>query len=226
MKIIELPISKLKTDPANVRLHDRDNIDAIKRSLAEFKQQKPIVVNSKNIVIAGNATLEAARELGWKTVKVVVSELAGKRATAYAIADNRTAELATWDDEALAAQLKELSSGNGFDFESTGFSQVDLDELLASLSTDDELTQQEARATLAEKFIVPPFSVLDARQGYWQERKRAWLALGIKGELGRGGGQIKMAMHNSRCSAKKSITGRKSASGVRLLKTATRRRHG
>jgi hypothetical protein len=44
----------------------------------------------------------------------------------------------------------------------------------------------QPRASLAERFGVPPFSVLDARQGYWQARKRAWIALGIKGELGRG----------------------------------------
>jgi hypothetical protein len=41
---------------------------------------------------------------------------------------------------------------------------------------------------LRDRFGVPPFSVLDARQGYWQDRKRAWLALGIESELGRGGG--------------------------------------
>jgi len=45
---------------------------------------------------------------------------------------------------------------------------------------------EQARTTLAERFIVPPFSVLDARQGYWQERKRAWVNLGIQSELGRG----------------------------------------
>jgi len=50
----------------------------------------------------------------------------------------------------------------------------------------DEVTPERARQTLAERFVVPPFSVLDARQGYWQERKRAWLALGIQSELGRG----------------------------------------
>lgn len=43
------------------------------------------------------------------------------------------------------------------------------------------------RATLAERFLIPPFSVLDARQGYWQKRKKMWIALGIKSELGRGG---------------------------------------
>lgn len=41
------------------------------------------------------------------------------------------------------------------------------------------------RGTLERRFGVPPFSVLDARQGYWQERKRHWIALGIKGEEGR-----------------------------------------
>jgi DNA modification methylase len=42
------------------------------------------------------------------------------------------------------------------------------------------------KAKLEEKFIVPPFSILDTRQGYWQDRKRAWLSLGIKSEVGRG----------------------------------------
>lgn len=43
------------------------------------------------------------------------------------------------------------------------------------------------KTTLQGKFIVPPFSVLDARQGYWQKRKRQWLKLGLQSEVGRGG---------------------------------------
>lgn len=46
-------------------------------------------------------------------------------------------------------------------------------------------TPEQAHSTLAERFIVPPFSVLDARQGYWQARKKAWIALGVQNELGR-----------------------------------------
>lgn len=42
------------------------------------------------------------------------------------------------------------------------------------------------RASLFDKFQVPPFSVLDTRQGYWQDLRRSWLSLGIKSELGRG----------------------------------------
>ncbi len=54
-------------------------------------------------------------------------------------------------------------------------------------------TEEQARATLAERFLVPPFSVLDARQGYWQARKSAWIALGIQSELGRGLENVGMA---------------------------------
>lgn len=46
----------------------------------------------------------------------------------------------------------------------------------------------EHSATLSRTWEYPPFSVLNARDGWWQERKRQWLALGIKSELGRGGG--------------------------------------
>lgn len=50
------------------------------------------------------------------------------------------------------------------------------------------LSKNISPVTLQERFGVPPFSILDARQGYWQRRKRQWLKLGIQSELGRGGG--------------------------------------
>lgn len=43
----------------------------------------------------------------------------------------------------------------------------------------------EEHGRLSDRFVIPPFSVLDTRQGEWQSRRRAWLALGIKSELGR-----------------------------------------
>jgi hypothetical protein len=49
-----------------------------------------------------------------------------------------------------------------------------------------EAVKQTHKSTLGERFIVPPFSVLSAREGWWQDRKRAWLAMGIQSELGRG----------------------------------------
>ena len=90
-------VDSLSADPANVRTHDKRNIDAIKASLRRFGQQKPIVVDGDGVVVAGNGTLAAARELGWQEIAVARTNLKGADAVAYAIADNRTAELARWE---------------------------------------------------------------------------------------------------------------------------------
>lgn len=102
---MKIPISELHADPANVRKHSDKNIKAIEASLKRFGQQKPIVIDSNNIVRAGNGTLQAAINLGWEKIWVSKSKLSPSELTAYAIADNRTAELAEWDMEALEEQL-------------------------------------------------------------------------------------------------------------------------
>ncbi len=68
--------------------------------------------------------------------------------------------------------------------------------------SDMEVKKQSL--TLADRFVVPPFSILDTRQGYWQDRKRQWLSLGIQSEVGRGendksapGGSLMPAMDYS-----------------------------
>jgi len=130
MQIESVHIDKLIFDPANVRTHDNKNLDAIKGSLAKFGQQKPIVINSEGIVVAGNGTLAAAKALGWRTLNVVRTELEGSDATAYAIADNRTADLAEWDDGALAEILSALQIEDEALLTSTGFSSDELAALV------------------------------------------------------------------------------------------------
>jgi len=130
MNVEEIPIAELDLDPANVRQHDEKNLAAIKSSLKRFGQQKPIVVDPKGIVIAGNGTLTAARALGWQSIQVVRTNLLGAEATAFAIADNRTAELATWDDGALVQQLQALKLEDSALIESAGFDDLDLEKML------------------------------------------------------------------------------------------------
>jgi 16S rRNA G966 N2-methylase RsmD len=108
MDVSQAAIADLIQDPANVRTHSGKNIDAIKASLKRLGQQKPIVVSADNIVIAGNGTLAAAKALGWDTLDIHRTALKGPEAIAYAIADNRTAELADWDMDGLSAQLASL----------------------------------------------------------------------------------------------------------------------
>ena len=103
------PCDSLVLDPANARKHGAPNLEAIKGSLAVYGQRKPIVANQgTRTVIAGNGTLEAARALGWTHIAVVFTDDDPMTAVGYAIADNRTAELAEWDAEALDQLLREV----------------------------------------------------------------------------------------------------------------------
>jgi hypothetical protein len=101
-------ISDLTPDPANARKHGERNLKAIIDSLRAFGQQKPIVVDRRGVVIAGNGTLEAAKRLGWEEIAIVRTELEPTQATAFGIADNRTAELAEWDEDVLVSLLDSL----------------------------------------------------------------------------------------------------------------------
>lgn len=124
LKVLDLQIENLKFDPNNVRKHSEKNIDAIVNSLKKFGQVKPIVIH-KDVVVAGNGTLTAAKKLGWKIIKAVTipDDWSEEKIKAFAIADNRTAELAEWDDTLLAQQLENLKD-YGFELEDLGFSKL------------------------------------------------------------------------------------------------------
>jgi ParB-like chromosome segregation protein Spo0J len=117
-------------DPANVRKHSERNLESIRASLNRFGQQKPIVVNKDGVILAGNGTYAAAKSLGWKEIQVVRTDLNGADAVAYAIADNRTAELAEWDGAALAETLAALQNDEEYDHLVTGFTDAEIEALV------------------------------------------------------------------------------------------------
>ena len=137
MKAVSVNIDSIHIDPANLRMHPARNLDTIKASLARFGQQKPIVVDGNGICRAGNGTLEAARALGWEKIEVVKTPLAGSEAIAYAIADNRTAELALWDDDRLGETLKALQLED-FNLDDIGFSHDEFDQLIGDIVDDPQ----------------------------------------------------------------------------------------
>lgn len=130
MRVERVDIMELKADPRNTRKHGKRNIEAVKKSLQDFGQQKPIVVDGSGKVVAGNGTLEAALALGWTHIDVVRTKLKGAVAQAYAVADNQTAVLAEWDNEALADLLRELQGDDSVDHFATGFSEDEIRKLL------------------------------------------------------------------------------------------------
>jgi ParB-like chromosome segregation protein Spo0J len=147
MDVINIEISRLAQDPNNARRHSEKNLKVIKGSLAKFGQQKPIVIDSKHVVIAGNGTLEAAKELGWTHINVVVTELDELGKMAFALADNKTSELAEWDDDTLRYQLDWLDKQD-FDIGDIGFGDFSLDdkdkdETESNITGSKELNEDE-----------------------------------------------------------------------------------
>ena len=137
MKITKRKVAELLEDENNARSHGTRNLQAIEKSLKEFGQQKPIVITKDNRVIAGNGTLLAATSLGWDEIDVVVTTLDEVKQSGFAIADNRTAELAAWDDDALAKTLLDLTA-KGFDMDSIGFTEKEVDDFISNASGDIE----------------------------------------------------------------------------------------
>jgi len=127
-----VPIDSLHPDPANARRHPERNTQAIVGSLDRFGQRFPIVVQKQGMVVrAGNGRIEAMKSMGWDHVAAVIVDESSVDATAFAIADNRTAELAEWDDETLASLLQSMDEP---DRESAGFNEAELGELLERLT--------------------------------------------------------------------------------------------
>lgn len=184
MEIKTVDIDKLRPFEGNPKRHPQNQIDKIIRSFSEFGWTNPCLVTKDNMIVAGHARVEAARKAKIKEIPVIYLPFDGKKALAYAVADNKLAELAEWDFTKMADLMTELDDGE-FDLELTGFDMEEIEEIMNWTPGDDG--KDIIHKKLTECFIVPPFSVLDTRQGYWQERKQAWLSLGIQSELGRGG---------------------------------------
>jgi len=139
MDIETVKIDELDLDPRNARKHDAKNLKAIADSLEQFGQRKPIVVWGRTVV-AGNGTMVAARSLGWTEISIVrvPDDWGSDQVKAYALADNRSAELAAWDEQVLASQLLELQEAE-FDIELLGF-ELPVDELQEVV--EDEISEQ------------------------------------------------------------------------------------
>ncbi len=128
LAILWRKIDELTPDPRNPRSHRSEQIHRLARSIAAFGFNVPVLVDAELKVLAGHGRLLAARELGWERVPTIaLDHLGGTQARAFMIADNRLAEIATWNDRLLAEELRELSlPGLDLAIEATGFA---LDEI-------------------------------------------------------------------------------------------------
>ena len=168
LKIEQVPIVKLLQDPKNARTHSERNLTAIAHSLQQFGQRKPIVVTSDNVVIAGNGTLMAASSLGWEQIDLVrvPSDWTEDQIRAFAIADNRTQDLSSFDVSILLEQLEELETAD-FDLSALGFDGDYITEL-GELDGNKELERLAGRIddeSYTTKITVPHYEIIGERPG-------------------------------------------------------------
>lgn len=136
LRLARISVHRLTHDPDNARARGPRAVEAIARSLDAFGQQKPIVVTEGGVVIAGNGTLDAAKMLGWEALECQVADLSPAQARAFAVADNRTAELAYWNDAQLLRALDAAQEAEML--EATGFDEADLEGIRRALEGDGE----------------------------------------------------------------------------------------
>lgn len=164
MNIQNIETSKLLPYPFNNKKHDKKQIGAIVQSIKEFGFVQPVVADKDLVIIIGHARLEAAKALKLQEIPVVVMEnLSETQTRKLRLLDNKLSDLGEYDVENIRIELEALG-----------------DEELNELFKDIDLEgggigdEREDNPSLQERFGVPPFSILGARQGYWTERKRAW----------------------------------------------------
>jgi len=162
----------------NAKKHPEKQVELIANSIKRFGWQQPIVVDSEGTIIVGHGRYLAWQKHQTEEPWITDNEgntiqgkqgkkLTGKEIKAYRLADNKINE-SDWDMDLVIEELKEL------------------DELVPLTGFDLEEKYDDFEAgSIRDRFLVPPFSVLNTREGEWQSRKKRWLALGIKSELGR-----------------------------------------
>jgi hypothetical protein len=161
LQVIYRLIAELKPDPVNPRLHSKKQIRQIANSIEAFGCNVPILIDRDDNVIAGHGRLLACRELGIAEVPTLrLDHLTPAQARAFMIADNRLAEIANWDDQLLAEQLKDLSLlGLDFSIEVTGFEMGEIDLRIATLEDVPHPADDPADA-VPELSPRPPVSKL------------------------------------------------------------------
>lgn len=176
MNIVERTIAELKPAEYNPRHKSEHVLKTVRSSLKEYGWLQPVVVNThqcehcgdrRNVIVGGHRRIEAAAANEEKTVPVVEVNFHledEKRANLRLNAQERFKKT---DLAVLFEELHKLDAGKAA---ALGFSASDAVKLLyAARYAKDSL-----HGILAEKFLIPPFSIFDSRQGYWQQRKKAW----------------------------------------------------
>lgn len=192
-----MQLQDLAPNPRNPRKITDKQLTMLRKSLGEFGDLSGIVFNRRSGKLVGAhqrlKVLPPEAEIIMDTEDYGHVDVEGDRFQVRLVDWDEIKEKAaniaankhggSWDIPMLNDWLIELEAAN-IDMDLTGFENDELAGLLSPTGTGEG--GETGAGSLAERFLIPPFTVLNAREGWWQDRKRAWLAMGIKSELGRG----------------------------------------
>lgn len=148
------PLDQLTPDPENARRHPEKNLRGIAGSLRRWGQQRRILAAGDGTIIAGNGTAEAARRLGWTHVSVDWSDLDDHvDRVGYGMTDNRTAELAEWEEQIAAQHLRMLD--DHIDLAALGWDEHDMQVLLGDFDMDEHADDDQPRLDQREPVECP-----------------------------------------------------------------------
>lgn len=139
--IKHLPLKDLKPHPKNSKLHPQTQINKIMSSIREYGFNNPILINADNTILAGHGRYQAAKELRLRNVPTIcLGHLSEYEQRAYIIADNKVSE-SGYDTDILCSELFDLSQ-EGFDSIKLGFDDEEMEKLMSTQNTDDEIKEQ------------------------------------------------------------------------------------
>lgn len=140
-------LSEIRPYERNPRIIPQAAVDAVAKSIAAFGFRQPIVVDGDGVILAGHTRYKAAQQLGLDVVPVVwQTDITEIQARGYRIADNKTAEIAAWDRDALDAEVRELAEMDDDAIASLGMSDWELDRILHECTADGPLEEIQANA--------------------------------------------------------------------------------
>lgn len=145
-KILYRSVKELKPRKSNPRTHNKKQVKQVAASIQQFGFAVPIIVDDAGCILAGHCRLSAAKLLGMTEVPTVqLDHMTEPEKRAYALADNRLAELAGWDDLLLVDELRYLTNLDlTFDLTITGFDAAEIDLLLqGQLDADRDATADQ-----------------------------------------------------------------------------------
>lgn len=161
MKIESLPIGMIVPYWRNPRKNDKAVV-AVKASIEQFGFRIPIIVDKKMVIISGHTRYRAAMQLGMTEIPSIVSDMTEAKAKKFRIVDNRTSELAEWDDEMLSNEVHEFADMDSF--VDTFFKDTDLEKMLRDDIKIQETLDHSVTPAKMQKARDKPQTAMDKKR--------------------------------------------------------------